>query len=344
MARAFKKRVKPRPLQRSELVLKVIKGLIRDPRGKFRPNWSGHYFIRELTLKGAAWLMDLDGNRFSEPTNVDQLRGTIGALLEPFNQARTFQHLDVTILPLLSPLVGPIFSDVVMILGYSYLRCIDSRIIISTKYSCGDDCFLRGLLQSTLLGRGMFIHVEGHSLDDVRQDEPLVEHDLRAIFSFWRSEPSFTFRRSEPSPIYSLTFRESVRSLVFKATVYSQLRRSKLSFSACHRSHIQAFRAIISPQFGVQNLHFSSVQHSEPPSLSSSAHHLFSVMTFRATISFQFGRSEPPFLFSLAFKVTILSQSDVQRHHPIRSGIRCHLFNIQSYIHDIQSRRSRFGV
>ena len=44
------------------MVLKVIKGLIRDPRGKLRPNWSKPYFIRELTLEGAAWLMDLDGD------------------------------------------------------------------------------------------------------------------------------------------------------------------------------------------------------------------------------------------------------------------------------------------
>ncbi|RVW69084.1 Transposon Tf2-8 polyprotein [Vitis vinifera] len=51
MARAFKKRVKPRPLQIGDLVLKVIRGLIRDPRGKFRPNWSGPYFIRELTQR-----------------------------------------------------------------------------------------------------------------------------------------------------------------------------------------------------------------------------------------------------------------------------------------------------
>ncbi|KAL6325032.1 hypothetical protein AAG906_022122 [Vitis piasezkii] len=29
----------------------VIRGLIRDPRGKFKPNWSGPYFIRELTLE-----------------------------------------------------------------------------------------------------------------------------------------------------------------------------------------------------------------------------------------------------------------------------------------------------
>ncbi|KAL6311721.1 hypothetical protein AAG906_024610 [Vitis piasezkii] len=32
-----------------------------------------HAFKKELTLEGAAWLMDLDGNQFSEPTNEDQL-------------------------------------------------------------------------------------------------------------------------------------------------------------------------------------------------------------------------------------------------------------------------------
>ncbi|KAL6346155.1 hypothetical protein AAG906_027885 [Vitis piasezkii] len=51
-----------RPLQRGDSVLRVIRGLIRDPKGK------------ELTLEGATWLMDLDGNRLSEPTNVDQLK------------------------------------------------------------------------------------------------------------------------------------------------------------------------------------------------------------------------------------------------------------------------------
>ena len=74
MARAFKKRVKPRPLQRGDLVLRVLRGLVGDPRGKFRPTWSGPYIIRELTPEGAAWLTDLDGNQFLEPTNVDQLK------------------------------------------------------------------------------------------------------------------------------------------------------------------------------------------------------------------------------------------------------------------------------
>ena len=74
MALAFKKRVKPLPLLRSDLVLSVLRGLVTDPRGKFRPNWSGPYIIREFTLEGATWLMDLDGNQFSAPTNVDQLK------------------------------------------------------------------------------------------------------------------------------------------------------------------------------------------------------------------------------------------------------------------------------
>ena len=74
MTHAFKKRVKLRPLQRGDLVLRVLRGLAGDPRGKFRPTWSGPYIIRDLTPEGADWLIDLDGNKFSEPTNVDQLK------------------------------------------------------------------------------------------------------------------------------------------------------------------------------------------------------------------------------------------------------------------------------
>ena len=74
MTRAFRKRVKLRRFQKGDLVLKVLRGLINDPRGKFRPNWSGPYVIRDLTQEGAAWLIDLDGNQFMEPVNVDQLK------------------------------------------------------------------------------------------------------------------------------------------------------------------------------------------------------------------------------------------------------------------------------
>ena len=62
VARAFKKRIKPRSLQQGDLVLRVLRGLITDPRGKLRPTWSGPYILRELTLEGTAWLIDLDGS------------------------------------------------------------------------------------------------------------------------------------------------------------------------------------------------------------------------------------------------------------------------------------------
>ena len=54
MTRAFRKRVRPRKFQKGDLVLKVFRGFINDPRGKFRPNWSGPYVIRDLTQEGAA--------------------------------------------------------------------------------------------------------------------------------------------------------------------------------------------------------------------------------------------------------------------------------------------------
>ena len=49
MTRAFRKRVKPRKFQKGDLILKVLRGLINDPRGKFRPYWSWPYVIQDLT-------------------------------------------------------------------------------------------------------------------------------------------------------------------------------------------------------------------------------------------------------------------------------------------------------
>ena len=74
MTRAFRKKVKTKKFKKGDLVLKVLMGLINDPRGKFRTNWSGPYVIRDLTREGVAWLTDLDGNQFTEPVNVDQLQ------------------------------------------------------------------------------------------------------------------------------------------------------------------------------------------------------------------------------------------------------------------------------
>ena len=74
MTLAFRKSVKPRNFQRGDLLLKVLRGLINNPRGKFRSNWSGTYVIRDLTQEGAVWLTDLDGNQFTVLVNVDQLK------------------------------------------------------------------------------------------------------------------------------------------------------------------------------------------------------------------------------------------------------------------------------
>ena len=74
MACAFKKWVRSRSLHKGDLVLRILRGLIEDPRGKLRLNWSGPYVIRELTPEGVAWLTDLDGNQFSKSTNADQLK------------------------------------------------------------------------------------------------------------------------------------------------------------------------------------------------------------------------------------------------------------------------------
>ena len=72
--RAFGKRFKRRRFKKGILILKVLRGFINDPRGKFRPNWSWPYVIRDLPQEGAAWLIDLGGNQFTEPVNVDQLK------------------------------------------------------------------------------------------------------------------------------------------------------------------------------------------------------------------------------------------------------------------------------
>ena len=73
MVCAFRKRVRLRSLQKGDLVLRILRGLVGNPRGNFRLGWSKPYVIRELTPEGVAWLTDLDGNQLSELTNVDQL-------------------------------------------------------------------------------------------------------------------------------------------------------------------------------------------------------------------------------------------------------------------------------
>ncbi|KAL7202422.1 hypothetical protein ACSBR1_033989 [Camellia fascicularis] len=70
----FNKKVKSRNLKEGDLVLKDNRAPIYDPRGKFRPNWTGPYIIKSIWLGGAVVLMDLDGLEFSQPINMDKLK------------------------------------------------------------------------------------------------------------------------------------------------------------------------------------------------------------------------------------------------------------------------------
>ncbi|XP_074290654.1 uncharacterized protein LOC141617366 [Silene latifolia] len=73
--RAFNKKVKPRGINEGDLVLKSVRALLPvDPRGKFKPNWAGPYLVKKILTGGAVCLTDLDGNDFSNPTNLDQLK------------------------------------------------------------------------------------------------------------------------------------------------------------------------------------------------------------------------------------------------------------------------------
>ena len=74
IARAFNKKVKSRNLKEGDLVLKDNRAPIHDPRGKFRPNWTGPYIIKSIWSGGAVVLMDLDGLEFSQPINMDKLK------------------------------------------------------------------------------------------------------------------------------------------------------------------------------------------------------------------------------------------------------------------------------
>ena len=135
----------------------------------------------------------------------------------------------------------------------------------------------------------------------------------------------FQFGRSEPR--YLLSFGVQSHHIfsvsAFRVTISSQFRRSEppslLSFDVQSHHLFSVWRleqpSILS--YGIQSRHLFIAWRLEPPYLLSydvqsrlsqfgvKSQHFFSVSTFRAAISSQFGRSEPPTLFSLAFRVTI---------------------------------------
>ena len=71
---AYDKKIKPGKIKEGDLVLKLIRPIMADLRGKFKPNWEGLYLVKKLFSKGAVILLDLERNEFREPINLDKLK------------------------------------------------------------------------------------------------------------------------------------------------------------------------------------------------------------------------------------------------------------------------------
>ena len=72
--RAYNKKIKSGKIKEGDLVLKHTKPLLTDPRGKFKPNWEGPYFVKKVFSKGTVILTDLEGNEFRNPINMNKLK------------------------------------------------------------------------------------------------------------------------------------------------------------------------------------------------------------------------------------------------------------------------------
>ena len=74
IARAFNKNVKPRNLKEGDLVLKILRDENFGPKGKMKPRWSRPFIIKKIMSRGAARIIDLDGEEMLHPINMDRLR------------------------------------------------------------------------------------------------------------------------------------------------------------------------------------------------------------------------------------------------------------------------------
>ena len=71
MMRAYDKKIRPRQVQKRELVFKRIPQNRQDPRGKWSPNWEGPYVVKKAFSGGALILIEMDGKEFPSPINTD---------------------------------------------------------------------------------------------------------------------------------------------------------------------------------------------------------------------------------------------------------------------------------
>ena len=74
IARTYNRKIKPGKVKKGDLVLKLTRPVMTDPRDKFKPSWEGPYLVKKLFSKGTTILSDLEGNEFKEPINLDKLK------------------------------------------------------------------------------------------------------------------------------------------------------------------------------------------------------------------------------------------------------------------------------
>ena len=75
LKQGYDARVKLRPLELGDLVLRKVLGTTKNPAwGKLGPNWERPYQITSLVGIGAYFLEDLDKHVIPHPWNVNNLR------------------------------------------------------------------------------------------------------------------------------------------------------------------------------------------------------------------------------------------------------------------------------
>ncbi|KAL6323644.1 hypothetical protein AAG906_002111 [Vitis piasezkii] len=297
----------------------VIRGLIRDPRGKFRPNWSGPYFIRKLTLEDAAWLMDLDGNRFSESTNVDQLKSDF-CRDEPLEKD-DLSGFDCPIIydPLVDCCVEVESHHVYFPFGFqSHISSLAFRVIspvwrskpsfvLSSAFRA-----IMSLLRLAFRSTSLVWHSESHlqfgvqsfHLSLVRYSEPSCLFSVCRIFSLaFRAIVCFQFGIQSHHVAPSVRHSESHLQFGIQSHIFSLTFRA-MFLVWCLESHFE-FGSPHLLSLGVQSHHLFSV-------LAFRATTIFSVWAFSTTISSQFRRSKPSSLLNYDVQCCP-SQFDFQR-------------------------------
>nr|CAN64329.1 hypothetical protein VITISV_031526 [Vitis vinifera] len=275
---------------------------------------------KELTPEGAAWLMDLNGNRFSEPTNVDQLKRIMRLTMDD--------------------LMSPDFSDL------SHIRCHTGEYSVSCEiYRSSRSCMLIPTCRMHTETRtcSLFYHspsvkplLEPSSqtrifrhlvvvmlliLGDVPYGAFLKTFSQAHIFRYYHDYWVELLQQSI-SRYKRLTHCDISLSLVIKTDGLQDYVYSRFDHSDSLAKHIlrlmesllyllKGWRVVAARYTGAyfSPHRFLAVWHSEPPSILG--------YDFRRSKSYlQFQRSEPSSLLILAFKATISAQFGVRSHYP----------------------------